>query len=55
MITEKSVCTSSFLMRCFEMSQDFMNECVTGLIVAVELLFDRISVSKFYDKLRKRV
>ena len=37
------------------MSQDFMNECVTGLIVAVELLFDRISVSKFYDKLRKRV
>ena len=29
-----------------------MNECVTGLIVAVEFLFDRIPVSKFYDKLR---
>jgi len=37
------------------MSEDFMNECVTVMIVAVELLFDRISVSKFYDKLRKQV
>jgi len=55
MVKEKSVCTCSFLMRYYEMSKDFMNECVTGLIVAVVLLFDRKSVSKFYDKLRKRV
>jgi len=32
-----------------------MNECVTGMIVSVKLLFDRISVSKLYDKLRKLV
>ena len=54
-MTDESVCDGSFLMRCFEMSKGFMNECVTGLMVVVELLFDRISVSKFYDKLRKRV